>query len=141
MTKDKSIGQLAALLIGVAYLGGGLVGMLFTGFSGFVDSHGTALFGIFAINPFHNVVHIGVGALLILASTQASSIAEGALLGVGSIYVVATISGFIYANIPVIALISSSDPDNYLHLVTGATAIAAAAISSSTTQKRARALA
>jgi hypothetical protein len=138
MTKDKSIGQLAALLIGVAYLGGGLVGMLFTGFSGFVDSHGTSLFGVFAINPFHNVVHIGVGALLILASTAASSIAEGALLGVGSIYVVATITGFIYAHIPVIALVTSSDPDNYLHLITGATAILAAVISAGATQRRAQ---
>jgi hypothetical protein len=135
-TKDKSIGQLAALLIGVAYLGGGVVGMFFTGFSGFVSSSGTDLFGIFAINPFHNVVHIGVGALLIAASTAPSSIAEGALLGVGSIYVVATITGFIYAHIPVIALVTSSDPDNYLHLVTGATAILAAVISAGGTQRR-----
>jgi hypothetical protein len=109
--------------------------MLFTGFGGFVSSKGTSLFGIFAINPFHNVVHIGVGALLILASMAASSIAEGALLGVGSIYVVATITGFIYAHIPVIALTSSSDPDNYLHLVTGLTAIFAALLSASQTSR------
>lgn len=138
MTKDKSIGQLGALVIGGAYLGGGLVGLLFTGFNGFVNSNGTQLFGLFSINPFHNIVHIGVGIILILAATQASAITEGALLGVGSIYVVATITGFIYAHIPVIALITTSDPDNYLHLVTGATAISVALVSAAGTGRRAR---
>jgi len=133
LTKDKTIGQLGALLIGFAYLGGGVTGLFFTGFSGFVDAHGTVLFGLFAINPFHNIVHIGVGGLLILASTaRSSSMAEGALLGVGAIYVVATVTGFIYAHIPVIALTTSTDPDNYLHLVTGLTAITVAVLSAST---------
>lgn len=138
MTKDKSIGQLAALVIGVAYLAGGIVGFIYTGFSGFFDSAGTGLFGVFTINPFHNVVHVGVGALLLLASRADSAVAEGALLGVGSIYIVATIAGFFYAHIPVIALVSAEDPDNYLHLITGATAILAAILSTGQTQRSRR---
>ena len=39
--RDRSIGQLAALVVGIAYLGGGLVGMVFTGLSGFTRSSGT----------------------------------------------------------------------------------------------------
>lgn len=132
-TKDKSIGQLAAVLIGVAYLGGGLIGMAFTGFSGFTSSQGTHLFGLFAVNPFHNIFHIIVGAGLLWASTRNTTLTEGFLLGVGAIYVVATICGFTYDHIPVIALVSSGDADNYLHGITGITAIFAALVSSSQT--------
>jgi hypothetical protein len=137
-TKDKSIAQLAAFAIGAAYLSGGVIGLILTGFSGFVSSTGTELFGLFTINPFHSVVHIGVAAILILAATRDTSITEGALIGVGGIYVVATITGFIYAHIPVIALTSSTDPDNYLHLVTGTTAILAAVVSASQTGRSRR---
>ncbi len=138
LTKDKSIAHLGALAIGVAYLSGGLIGLIYTnGFGGFVDSKGTQLYGLFTINPFHNVFHIAVGALFLICYAKASStITEGALLGVGAIYIVATITGFIYAHIPVIALTSASDPDNYLHLVTGLTAIFAALASASASGKR-----
>ncbi|MGI8803463.1 MAG: DUF4383 domain-containing protein [Solirubrobacteraceae bacterium] len=138
LTEGKSVAHLGALLIGVAYLSGGLIGLLYTnGFGGFVDSQGTKLYGLFTINPFHNVFHIAVGILFLLCYAKASSsITEGALLGVGAIYVVATITGFIYAHIPVIALTSASDPDNYLHLITGLTAIFAAVVSAGATNKR-----
>lgn len=140
ITKDKTIGQLGAMLIGVAYLSGGLIGLVYTnGFGGFLDSKGTKLYGIFTINPFHSVFHIVVGIILLTAAFKASqALVEGALIGVGSIYIVATITGFTYAHIPVIALISASDPDNPLHLITGLTAIGAALLSASQTNRRAR---
>lgn len=37
------MGQLAVLVVGIAYLGGGLGGMVFTGLSGFTRSSGTQL--------------------------------------------------------------------------------------------------
>lgn len=140
LTKDRTIGQLGALLIGFAYLSGGLIGLVYTnGFGGFVDSKGTKLYGIFTINPFHSVFHIVVGIILLLAAFKASNaVVEGCLLGIGAIYIVATITGFTYAHIPVIALISSSDADNPLHLITGLTAIFCALASSSQTNKNAR---
>ncbi len=140
ITKDRSIGQLGAMLIGAAYLSGGLIGLLYTnGFGGFVDSHGTKLYGIFTINPFHSVFHIVVGIILLLAAFKGSaSLVEGSLLGIGAIYIVATITGFTYAHIPVIALISASDADNPLHLITGLTAITAALLSASQTNKSRR---
>jgi hypothetical protein len=139
-TKDKTIGQLGALLIGAAYLSGGLIGLIYTnGFGGFVDSHGTKLYGIFTINPFHSVFHIVVGIILLLAATRGTAaMVEGSLLGIGAIYIVATITGFTYAHIPVIALISASDADNPLHLITGLTAITAALVSSSQTNRSRR---
>ncbi|MEA2297083.1 MAG: hypothetical protein QOF77_19 [Solirubrobacteraceae bacterium] len=142
-TKDKTIGQLGALLIGAAYLSGGLIGLVYTnGFGGFVDSHGTKLYGIFTINPFHSVFHIVVGIILLLVAFKGTSgMVEGSLLGIGAIYIVATITGFTYAHIPVIALISASDADNPLHLITGLTAITAALLSASQTSKTNRRLA
>lgn len=140
ITKDKTIGQLGAMLIGAAYLSGGLIGLLYTnGFGGFVDSRGTKLYGIFTINPFHSVFHIVVGVVLLLAAFKGTAaMVEGSLLGIGAIYIVAAITGFIYAHIPVIALISASDADNPLHLITGLTAITAALVSSSQTSRTAR---
>ena len=136
-TKDKTIGQLGAMLIGVAYLSGGLIGLLYTnGFGGFVDSQGTKLYGIFTINPFHSVFHIVVGIVLLLAAFKGTAgMVEGSLLGIGAIYIVATITGFIYAHIPVIALTSASDADNPLHLITGLTAITAALLSASQSRR------
>ncbi|MCA1682944.1 MAG: DUF4383 domain-containing protein [Actinobacteria bacterium] len=138
MTKGKSLAHLGALAIGVAYLSGGLIGLIYTnGFGGFVDSKGTKLYGLFTINPFHSVFHIVVGTILLLCFAKASStLTEGALLGIGSIYIVATITGLIYAHIPVIALTSTSDADNALHLVTGLTAIFVALASASATNKQ-----
>jgi hypothetical protein len=137
-TKDKTIGQLGALLIGAAYLSGGLIGLVYTnGFGGFVDSQGTKLYGIFTINPFHSVFHIVVGIILLLVAARGTSgMVEGSLLGIGAIYIVATITGFTYAHIPVIALVSSSDADNPLHLITGLTAITAALLNISQAKNR-----
>jgi len=138
LTKDKTIGQLGAMLIGAAYLSGGLIGLVYTnGFGGFVDSRGTKLYGIFTINPFHSVFHIVVGIILLLAAFKGTAgMVEGSLIGIGAIYIVATVTGFTYAHIPVIALISSSDADNPLHLITGLTAISAALLSMSQASKR-----
>lgn len=136
-TKDKTIGQLGAMLIGAAYLSGGLIGLAYTnGFGGFTDSHGTKLYGIFTINPFHSVFHIVVGIILLVAAFKATaSVVEGSLIGVGAIYLIATVTGFTYAHIPVIALITASDADNPLHLITGLTAITAGLLSASQASK------
>jgi hypothetical protein len=133
--EGKSLAQLAALAIGVAYAGGGVVGFAVTGFTGFTDSGGgRQLFGL-TLNPFQDLFHLVVGLLLLWAATRDTAVTEGALLGVGGIYVVAAITGFIYAHIPVITITTAGNPDNWLHLVTGATALLAAVVSSSATSR------
>ncbi|HEY5195916.1 MAG TPA: DUF4383 domain-containing protein [Solirubrobacteraceae bacterium] len=132
MVQSKTLAQLTSLVIGVAYAIGGIVGFAYTGFSGVTASNGPKVFGILSVNPFHNVFHLVVGlGLLYAAAKLSTTFNEGALIGLGSIYIIATICGFIYAHIPVISVVSSSAPDNYLHLITGLTALAGGTLSAS----------
>ena len=62
--------------------------------------------------------------------------AHGGRPALAAIYAVATICGFIYAHIPVIALVSATDADNYLQLITGLTAILVALVSAGKTSHR-----
>jgi hypothetical protein len=136
MGKTKTLGQWVAIAIGASYLIGGIVGFGYTGFNGVTESNGPKVFGLLAVNPFHNVFHLVVGIGLLLAAFKASTVVtEGALIGLGSIYIIATVCGFIYAHIPVIADVSAGAPDNYLHLITGVTAIAGGVLSASMTGK------
>ncbi|MEA2297778.1 MAG: hypothetical protein QOF77_714 [Solirubrobacteraceae bacterium] len=138
-TEGMSLAQLAAVAIGLAYAVGGVVGFAVTGFDGFTSSGGgRTLFGL-TLNPFQSLFHLVVGLGLLWAATRDTSVTEGVLLGVGGVYVVATITGFIYAHIPVITITTAGNPDNYLHLVTGATAVVAALLSSAATGRKRRA--
>jgi hypothetical protein len=77
------------------------------------------LFGIFMLNPFHNIVHIGLGAFWLLAAfalTPAGT--QGVNIAIGGIYALATVLGilgyFSLLSIPGGVAIG----DNWLHLVT-----------------------
>jgi hypothetical protein len=136
--QSKTLGQWVAIAIGVNYLFAGIVGFAYTGFSGVTESNGPKVIGLLAVNPFHNVFHLVVGIGLLYSAFKASTVwTEGALIGLGSIYIIATICGFIYAHIPVISVVSQGAPDNYLHLITGVTALAGGLLSASATSKRA----
>jgi hypothetical protein len=138
MGKTRTLAQWTSLAIGINYLIAGIVGFAYTGFSGVTESNGPKVFGLLAVNPFHNVFHLVVGVgLLYMGFKSSTTLNEGALIGLGAIYIIATVCGFIYAHIPVIADVSSGAPDNYLHLITGLTAIAGGTISASMTSKKA----
>jgi ABC-type transport system involved in multi-copper enzyme maturation permease subunit len=137
VTEGKGVGQLAAIAIGLAYAVGGVIGFAVTGFSGVTAPVGNKLLFL-SLNPFQDFIHLGIGALLLLAGLKWTAAAtEGVLLGVGGIYVVAAIAGFTYAHIPVITIVTAGNADNYLHAITGATAILAALMSASLTNKTA----
>jgi hypothetical protein len=120
---QPSIARLAAGAVGVVYVLIGLIGFAVTGFTGITENQGAALFGIFAINPFHNVVHLGVGGGLLLVSLSShSAIAEGALIGGGLVYLLAAVLGF-FNKLPILAIETTYSPDNFLHLASGAAAL------------------
>jgi hypothetical protein len=138
MVEGKSLGQLVAGLVGVVYTVLGVVGFAITGFSGFVSANsGHSLLG-FPLNPFQDLIHLAIGLLFLWAATQDSGVTEGILIGGGGVYVVAAIAGFIYAHVPVIAITTAGNPDNYLHLVSGLTAMAAGVLSAAGTQRSRR---
>jgi uncharacterized protein DUF4383 len=129
---NKTLGHVTAIALGAGYLLAGIIGFCYTGFSGVTASNGPKVFGILSVNPFHNVVHLAIGGALLYCGFKASAVlTEGVLIGVGTIYVIATICGFIYAHIPVISVISTGAPDNYLHAISGVTAILGGVLSAS----------
>ncbi|HEY5197284.1 MAG TPA: DUF4383 domain-containing protein [Solirubrobacteraceae bacterium] len=141
ITEGKSVGQLAALAIGVAYSAGAVAGFCVTGFSDVTASHDKTMLGL-TLNPFQDFFHLFVGGLLLIAALKWTTVTcEGLLLGVGAIYIIAAITGFTYAHIPVITIVTAGNLDNYLHLVTGLTAIAGSLLSTSITNSKGRATA
>ena len=76
------------------------------------------------------MLHIGVGAILLTAGLMSEpTLAQGALIGGGVVYVLAALLGFLGG----LEIISINDgdrlaPDNFLHLFSGIAAITAGAL-------------
>ena len=116
--------QLLALIIGAVYLLVGIVGFFVTGFDDFFghDTNETILG--FEVNPFHNVVHILIGAAgLALARTLAGARTYGWLLAVG--YGATFVYG-LFAVGQTWDFLSLNWADNWLHLVSALAGLAVA---------------
>ncbi|HEY4004905.1 MAG TPA: DUF4383 domain-containing protein [Pseudonocardia sp.] len=119
-TDLDSLPKKFALLAGLAYLVGGVIGFFFTGFHNFTENTGISLFGIFHLTPFHNIIHIGVGALWLIAAFTLTRVAtEGVNLAVGGVYVLAAVLGYLGSLTFIGVMPGFGDADFYLHLVTG----------------------
>jgi hypothetical protein len=132
---ERSKSEKVCVGFGTFYIVLGIVGFFFTGLGGAkffgLDPH-QAILGLITLNGMHNVAHIGFGAILIVAAAVTSSsgredVARGALIGLGAIYLIATIIGFAgafteFLNIPTGA---RGLPDNLFHAVSAAFLLAA----------------
>jgi hypothetical protein len=121
-SRSRTIEQQYSLLAGTVYVLGGIVGFFITGFGNFTEMTNHELFGIFMLNPFHNLVHIGLGAFWLLAGlalTPAGT--QGVNIAIGGIYALATVLGvlgyFSLLSIPA-GIIGTGVGDNWLHLIT-----------------------
>jgi hypothetical protein len=121
-SRSLTIEQQYSLLAGTVYVLGGIVGFFITGFGNFTEMTNHELFGIFMLNPFHNLVHIGLGAFWLLAGlalTPAGT--QGVNIAIGGIYALATVLGvlgyFSLLSIPA-GIIGTGVGDNWLHLIT-----------------------
>src|ERR687885_997476 len=86
--------QLYALLVGGTLVVAGIIGFFYSsdfGSPGKVDD----VFGILSVNGWHNVVHIVTGALGLLSLGYAARAYAG---GLGLVYLLVAIVGFIYGN-------------------------------------------
>jgi hypothetical protein len=137
--QGQSLAQRIGPLFGALYVGIGIAGFFVTGFDNFLQNTDEALLG-FSINPMHNLVHLAIGAFLIVMSTRSSKpVAEGAILGVGLFYVVAFVIGSVSKdNLTIISMYGYTDLENYNHLVNGVSLLALGLISSVRTQVRMR---
>ncbi|MGH3787501.1 MAG: DUF4383 domain-containing protein [Pseudonocardiaceae bacterium] len=115
----RTLDQNFSLIAGLVYVTIGVIGFFFTGFSNFTEVTDNALFGIFLLNPFHNIVHIGVGAFWLLgalALTPAGN--QGLNIAIGGFYVLAALLGFL-GYLSLVSVPGGLDADNFLHLISG----------------------
>jgi Domain of unknown function (DUF4383) len=121
--------RLYAILVGGVLVIAGIIGFFYSssfGGPGEVDD----VFGILAVNGWHNVVHILTGLLGLAAAGYA---ARAYALGMGAVYVVIAIWGFIIGSgESLLGFIPVNTEDNVLHLILGLTGLAAGAATPAT---------
>ena len=115
--------QLYALVFGATLVVAGIIGFFYSasfGSPGEVDG----VFGILDVNGWHNVVHIATGVLGLLAMGYSS--ARSYALGLGAVYVLVAIWGFVIGNHEsILGFIPVNTEDNVLHTILGIAGLAA----------------
>jgi Domain of unknown function (DUF4383) len=120
--------RLYCTLVGAVLVIAGILGFFWeSSFATGDEIKSDEVIGILAVNGWHNLVHLAIGLLLLAA---AGSAARTAALGVGLLYVVLAIWGFLEVENGVgvlIDLVPINNEDNWLHLILGLTGLAAGA--------------
>jgi hypothetical protein len=107
--------RLVATIFGAVYLLVGLLGFAFTGGVGFVATQGGLLLGIFEVNPLHNVAHLLIGAVLLIAGLTRVGAAKAANTTIGAVYLLLGIVGFFLVGTGA-NILALNTPDHFLHL-------------------------
>jgi Domain of unknown function (DUF4383) len=131
--EERSPAQVYAVVIGAALVVGGIGGFFYN--ASFGSGDGTdrdAVLGILDVNGWHNVVHIVTGALgLALAASYGA--ARGYAIGLGVVYLLVALVGFIAGDgDEIFNLIPVNTEDNFLHLLIGVAGLVAGLASPST---------
>lgn len=125
---NASRARLYALVVGSVLVAAGIIGFFYNAHFGsgsdvFGGDSSVKVFGILAVNGWHNVVHILTGALGLLAAGYA---ARAYALGLGVVYVVIAIWGFIIGSgESILTIVPVNTEDNLLHLLIGLAGIGA----------------
>jgi hypothetical protein len=125
--EEASPARLYCLLVGAVLVIAGIIGFFYEASFATGDSIRTDdVFGVLSVNGWHNVIHIAIGALLLIA---AGSAARSASLFVGILYIVLCVLGFIATSKNGIGFIAEHDTlfrlvpvnneDNILDLILG----------------------
>jgi len=120
---DATPARLYATLIGGTLLVAGIIGFFYSasfGSPGKVDE----VFGLLAVNGWHNVVHILTGALGLLMAGYA---AREYAMGLGVVYLLVAAWGFIIGSgDSILGIVPVNTEDNVLHLILGVLGVGAA---------------
>lgn len=123
MTQSRTPAQLYALVVGATLVVAGIIGFFYNATFTSNKSVHDDVFGILAVNGWHNVVHIVTGALGLLAIGYAARIYAG---GLGLVYIAVAIWGFIIGSgDSILSIVPVNTEDNILHLLIGLAGVAA----------------
>lgn len=99
------------------------VAFVLTGLLGYFDNPIVGANGYFATNAAHNVAHLLLGAILLLAGLSSGRAAFLSLTGVGAVYLLLAIIGFAAiggtGTTMLLGIVHINGADNWLHLVLG----------------------
>ena len=119
-TSTSSPNRLLGTVFGAVYVLVGLIGFAVTSGVGFAETNSDkAILGIFEVNPLHNIVHLAIGATLIIAarnSEYASRMINGA---VGATYLLVGVLGLFILDSEA-NILSLNAADNGLHFASAA---------------------
>ena len=122
---STSPNRMLGIILGAVYLLIGILGFFFTSSTGFVSTQGPLLIGLFEINPLHNVIHLVIGAALLLAGLSNARAAKGVNSTVGAVYLVVGILGlFISAGNNPLNILAINSADNVLHFASAVVLLA-----------------
>jgi hypothetical protein len=124
--EERSPAQVYAVVIGAALVLAGIGGFFYNASFGSGDATDRdAVLGILDVNGWHNVVHIVTGALgLAVAASYAA--ARGYAIGLGLVYLLVALVGFIAGDgDEIFNLIPVNTEDNFLHLLIGVAGLVA----------------
>jgi hypothetical protein len=111
-----------ALVFGAVYVAVGILGFIVTGFSGFAATSGDKLL-LFGVNPLHNLVHIAVGAVWLIASRKESTARLVSAL-IGAVYLLVGVLGlFLAGGTSELNILNLNHPDNLLHFASALLAL------------------
>jgi Domain of unknown function (DUF4383) len=112
-----------ALVVGATLVVAGIIGFFYEAEFTSDESVREPVFGILDVNGWHNVVHIATGALGLLAAGYA---ARAYALGLGAVYIVVAVWGFIVGDgDSILSIVPVNTEDNVLHALIGVAGIAA----------------
>ena len=109
-----SANRLVATVFGAVYLLVGVLGFAVTSGIGFFAAEGRNLI-IFEVNPLHNIIHLAIGAALLLAGLKSVPAARSVNTAVGAVYLLVGILGLFLLN-SALNIIALNGADNVLHL-------------------------
>ena len=119
-------GRLNALVggvVGAVFVVVGLLGFTVSGVDAFAGHTGANLV-LFQVNGLHNVVHLAVGMVLILAAIAGTRAARTANTAIGAVYLVLGVLGLFLPAASALNLIALNGADNALHIVIGLVLVA-----------------
>jgi Domain of unknown function (DUF4383) len=124
--QERSPAQVYALVFGVVLVAAGILGFFYN--ADFGTGDGTdrdAVLGILDVNAWHNLVHIATGALGLAVAASYGG-ARGYALGLGALYTLIAILGFVAGDgDEIFNLIPVNTEDNVLHALIAVAGIGA----------------